>query len=85
MLFTTILLALAAASPIFSAPVPSTELTRRYESGDTAVEPLHDTLVKRDFLPPSKRLFRLGGPRRDGDPRLGGLTPRQPGGLPTNV
>jgi len=73
MLFTTILLALAAASPVFSTPVPSTELTRRHESGDAAVEPHHDTLVEGDFLPPSKRLFRVGGPRR------------RPGGVPTQV
>jgi len=82
MLFITILLALAAASPVFSAPVPSTELTQRHESGDTTVESLHDTLVKEDFHPPSKRQFRPGGPRP------GGLPPRparpQPGGLPTH-
>ena len=40
MLFTTVLLALAAATPVFSAPVPSIELTRRHES---VVEAHHDT------------------------------------------
>ena len=40
MLFTTVLLALAAASPVFSVPVPSIELTRRH---DSVVEARHDS------------------------------------------
>ena len=40
MLFTTVLLALAAAAPIFSAPMPSIALTRRHES---VVEARRDT------------------------------------------
>jgi len=55
MRFITILLALAAASPVFSAPVPSTELKQRHEPENAAVGPRHDTSVERGFLPPSKR------------------------------
>lgn len=39
MLFTTILLVFAAAIPVFSAPVPSTELARRQGSAGAAVVP----------------------------------------------
>ena len=40
MLFKIVLLALAAVSPVFSAPVPSTELTQRHE---LVVEARHDS------------------------------------------
>ena len=44
MLFTIVLFALAATGPVFSAPVPSTELTLRQESADVAVKRGDDTL-----------------------------------------
>lgn len=60
MLFTTVLLALAAVGPVFSAPVPSTGLTRRQESVDVAVERLHDTLSTGAPHQRSKRLVPGG-------------------------
>ena len=44
MLLTIVLLVFTAASPVFSAPVPSTELTRRQGSADAASVPHHDKL-----------------------------------------
>ena len=56
MLFTTVLLALAAAGHVFSAPVPSTGLTRLQESVDAAVERRHDILPAGAPYQRSKRL-----------------------------
>ena len=55
MLFTTVLLALAAAGPVFSAPMPSTGLTRRQKSME-AIERLHDALSAGAPHQRSKRL-----------------------------
>ena len=56
MLFTIVLLALATAGPVFSAPVPSTELTLRQEPADAAVKRRDDTL---STGPPHRRSKRL--------------------------
>ena len=95
MLFTIVLFALAAAGPVFSAPVPSTELTLRQESADAAVERRHDPLST--GAPPhrSKRLVpgwktpeRGQRAKRDDDPLVDGpppLKPNGPGRIPSLV
>ena len=86
MLFTTVLLALAAAIPVFSAPVPYTELTRRHGS---VVEARHDTLStgapqhKAAKRPREPDLFRTGRPLRPNGP--GGLPEGTPGGIAGGV
>ena len=56
MLFAIVLLALAAAGPVFSAPVPSTGLTQRQEPVGVAVERRHDALSTGAPHQSSKRL-----------------------------
>ena len=70
MLLTIVLLVFAAASPVFSAPVPSTELTRRQGSADAALIPRHDELFNGASRHRSKR-------QQGGLP--GGTTPILPG------
>ena len=61
MLFTTILLVFAAASPVFSAPVPSTVLARRPGLAGVAVVPRYDTFSN---VGPHHRSKRLVSRRR---------------------
>ena len=56
MLFTTVLLALAAVGSVFSAPVPSMEPTRRQGSVDSVIERRHDALSSGSLHYRSKRL-----------------------------
>ena len=80
MLFTIALLVFAAATPVFSAPVPSTELTRRQGSADAEFVPRHDKLFNGASHHRSKRLVpKERAPKRRQEE---GLLGRDQGAVP---
>ena len=77
MLFTIVLFALATAGPVFSAPVPSTELTLRQESADAVVKRgngLHG-LLPNFTLPPLPKPSSEAPPSGSGDSITPSLNP----------
>ena len=82
MLFTTVLLALAAAIPVFSAPVPYTELTRRDTLSTGAP---HYKAAKRP-REPGQPFPNFPRPRPGGQGDLpGGTSGDTPGGISGGV